>query len=82
MAQPRLVGELIDEIIRDLRELQRIYDKDCNDEILSGKAAAEYLGKSPVTISRYIASGKLEKVCQNGKTGIRKSELRRLAGRS
>lgn len=75
MKQPRLIGEIIAEIMADLKELQDKYDRDCDDDILSCKAAAQYIGKSPVTVSRYVSEGKLTKVCVRGKVGIRKTQL-------
>lgn len=62
----------------DLREMRDRYEKDCTDEVLSCKAAARYIGRSPGTISRYLAEGKLKKVRINGEVGIRRPELERL----
>ena len=78
MRQPRLIGEIIAEIMADLKELQDRYDRDCNDDILTCKEAAIYIGKSPVTISRYVSDGKLTKVSVRGKVGIRKKQLQLL----
>lgn len=79
MSEPRLIGEIIAEIFGDLDELKRRYDKDCpGDVVMTCKAAANYIGKTPATISRYIAEGKLHKVCAEGIIGVRRSELLRL----
>ncbi|MBR1539514.1 MAG: hypothetical protein IJ636_08430 [Bacteroidales bacterium] len=79
MKEPRLIGDIIAEIMDDLRELQQRYEKDCSDTILSCKEAASYLGKTPQTISAYIAQGRLHKVSNGVSVGISKIELQRLA---
>lgn len=79
MKEPRLIGDIIAEIMDDLRELQQRYEKDCSDTILSCKEAAAYIGKTPQTISAYIAQGRLHKVSNGVSVGIAKSELQRLA---
>ena len=78
MAEPRLIGEIIDEILADLRELQQRYEADCGDVILTCKEAASYIGKTPQTISSYIAQGRLHKVSNGVKVGISKKELQKL----
>ncbi|MBR1698425.1 MAG: helix-turn-helix domain-containing protein [Bacteroidales bacterium] len=77
MAEPRLIGEIIDEILADLRELQQRYEADCVDVILTCKEAASYIGKTPQTISSYIAQGRLHKVSNGVKVGISKIELQK-----
>ena len=77
MSQPRLIGEIIAEIMADLKELQQRYEMDCPNEILSCKAAAAYIGRTPSTISLYITQGKLHKVSDGTLTGIAKSELQK-----
>ncbi len=77
MAEPRLIGEIIDEILADLRELQQRYEADCGDVILTCKEAASYIGKTPQTISSYIAQGRLHKVSNGVKVGISKIELQK-----
>lgn len=72
MKEVRPVGAIIDEIMFNLQLLQ---EKLNTDEVLTCKGAANYAGCSVQTISRYIRAGKLHKVCGNGVTGIRKSEL-------
>lgn len=79
MKAPRLIGDIIAEIMTDLRELERRYNVDSRDDIISCKAAAAYLGKTPQTISRYIREGRLHKVSNGVITGVRRSELRRLS---
>lgn len=76
MGAARPIGEIIAEIMADLRELEGRFG--CG-ELLSCKAAAKYLGRSPGTVSRYIAEGRLRKVSEDGVTGIRKADLDRLA---
>ncbi len=78
MERIRPISELIAEIMTNLREVQERYEADCGDAILSCRAAANYIGRSPGTISRYLAEGRLKKVCVKGVVGIRKSELERL----
>ncbi len=78
MREPRQIGDIIAEIMGDLAELRDRYERDCGDEVISCKAAARYIGRSPCTISRYIAEGKLEKVCTPGNVGIRKAALNQL----
>lgn len=80
MSHPRLIGEIIAEIMNDLRELQQRYDKDCGNDILSCKEAAAYLGKTPQTISRYISEGRLHKVSDGVAVGISRHELRKFEG--
>ena len=77
MAEPRLIGKIIDEILADLRELQQRYEADCGDVILTCKEAASYIGKTPQTMSRYIREGRLHKVSNGVSAGIRRSELRK-----
>lgn len=77
MSQPRLIGEIIAEIMADLRELQQRYEADCGDVILTCKEAASYIGKTPQTISSYIAQGQLHKVSNGVKVGISKIELQK-----
>lgn len=77
MAEPRLIGEIIAEIMADLRELQQRYEADCGDVILTCKEAASYIGKTPQTISSYIAQGRLHKVSNGIKVGISKIELQK-----
>ena len=77
MAEPRLIGEIIDEILADIRELQQRYEADCGDVILTCKEAASYIGKTPQTISSYIAQGRLHKVSNGVKVGISKIELQK-----
>lgn len=78
MGKTRPAEEIFAEIEADIRELRERYMKDCSDEVLSCRAAASYIGRSPVTISRWLSMGKLTKVTSGGRTGIRKSELRRV----
>ena len=77
MSEPRLIGDIIKEIMADLDEIRRRYDHDCTDQILTCKEAAAFIGKTPQTISTYIAQGRLHKVSNGVKVGIRKSELLR-----
>ena len=77
MAEPRLIGEIIAEIMADLRELQQRYEADCGDVILTCKEAASYIVKTPQTISSYIAQGRLHKVSNGVKVGISKIELQK-----
>lgn len=77
MSQPRPIGEIIAEIMADIKELQDRYEKDCSNEILSCKAAAAYIGRTPSTVSLYIAQGKLHKVSDGVTVGIAKSELKK-----
>lgn len=81
MADPRLISEIIDEILVDLREIRQRCDTDCENVILTCKEAASYLGKTPQTISSYIAQGRLHKVSNGVKVGISKTELRKLKQR-
>lgn len=75
MAEPRLIGDIIAEIIDDLREIQQRYEADCYGKILSCKEAAAYINKTPQTISAYIAQGRLHKTSDGVKVGILLSEL-------
>ncbi len=75
MRTARPIGEIIAGIMADLRELE---DRCGGGELLSCKAAAKYLGRTPGTVSRHIAEGRLRKVTEGGVTGIRKSDLDRL----
>ncbi len=75
MGTARPIGEIMAEIMADLREMQERYERDCADAVLSCKAAARYIGRSPGTVSRYIAEGRLKKVRSGGEVGIRRSEL-------
>ena len=78
MSQPRLVGEIIAEIMADLDELRASYERDCYEELLNGKEAARYLNVTPQTISKYVREGRLHKISNGVTYGIRKSELRQI----
>lgn len=78
MSEPRLIETIINEITEALKEIKHRYDKDCHEEVLSCKEAAYYMKRTDVTISRYISQGKLKKVHINGKTGVLKSDCRKL----
>lgn len=77
MAEPRLIGEIIAEIMDDLLELQKRYEIDCHGRILSCKEAAAFIGKTPQTISAYIAQGRLHKVSDGTRVGIALTELQK-----
>ncbi len=59
--------------------LQRL-DAAMNNEtrVMTCGEAAFVLGKTPGTISRYIAEGKLQRVAANGVTGVRARDVYRL----
>ena len=76
MTEPRLVREIIHEIMDRLRELEAASES--VDALLSCREAAAYLGRTAGTVSRYIAQGRLHKVVRNGRIGVLRSECRKL----
>ncbi|MFA6726925.1 MAG: helix-turn-helix domain-containing protein [Prevotella sp.] len=72
------IDSLIENLEKGLEELKIEYGKEFSQVLFSCREAAHYLGKSPVTISRYIRSGKLSKTTINGRTGLLKSEINKL----
>lgn len=46
-----------------------------NEKVYSCKEAAQLLGKSPQTISRYLAQGRIKKAVRGGVVGIPQSEI-------
>ena len=46
-----------------------------NEKVYSCKEAAKMLGKSPQTISRYLAQGRIRKAVRGGVVGIPQSEI-------
>lgn len=80
MSDSRQIGDVISqmlEILQKLQKLQKDFERDYGDPILSCKETAALLGKTPQTISRYIREGRLHKVSNGVSAGIRRSELRK-----
>lgn len=50
-----------------------------NEKVYSCKEAAKILGKSPQTISRYLAQGRIKKGVRGGVVGIPQSEIDKLS---
>jgi len=48
------------------------------ERLYSCKEAAQYLGKTPQTISRYIRQGRLGKAVRGGVVGVPESELKKI----
>lgn len=78
MSRRRTEEEILADIAADVAELRALRAMGSADPLLSCRAAADYIGRSPVTISRYISQGRLRKVTAGGITGIRKSELQKI----
>lgn len=70
--------QLLEGIQSLLFRLVDVLEGDGEDRILSCKEAARILGKTPQTVSRYIARGILNKTEVDGVVGIPESELRKI----
>lgn len=69
---------LIAELTASNNRLAAAIESQRMEKVYSCKEAAELLGKSPQTISRYLAQGRIKKGARGGVVGIPESELKKL----
>lgn len=84
MSEPRPVGSILEDILRELRRANDIAEaarrEAERDTLYSPSEAAAYMGKSPATLRNYVARGYLHKVIRGGRQGYLKSEMDRVTG--
>lgn len=90
MSEPRLIGELLEEILKELREnnkqlieltervsnIEMMEEGSSPEEVLSCTEAAALLGRSRQWISNMLRCGKLHKIVRGPRTGILLTELK------
>ena len=69
---------LIAELTASNNRLAAAIESQRMEKVYTCKEAAELLGKSPQTISRYLAQGRIKKGARCGVVGIPESELKKL----
>lgn len=67
--------ELIAELTASNNRLAAALEGQKVERVYSCGEAARLLGKSPQTISRYVAQGRLKKAVRGGRVGIPESEI-------
>lgn len=70
--------ELIVELTASNNRLAAALEGQKNEKVYSCREAAQILGKSPQTISRYISQGRIKKGVRGGVVGIPESELSKI----
>lgn len=82
MSEPRQVGSILEDILRELRRANDIAEaaEASRDVLYSPSEAAAYMGKSLATLRNYVARGYLHKVIRGGRQGYLKSEMDRVTG--
>lgn len=69
---------LIAELTASNNRLAAAIESQRTEKVYSCKEAAKLLGRSPQTISRYLAQGRIKKGTRGGVVGIPESELKKL----
>lgn len=67
--------QLIADLTESNNRLAAALEAQRNEKVYSCKEAARLLGKSPQTISRYLAQGRIRKAVRGGVVGIPQSEI-------
>ena len=70
--------QLIAELTASNNRLAAALEAQKSERVYSCKEAAFILGRSPQTISRYLAQGIIKKGVRDGRVGIPESELRKI----
>ena len=67
--------QLIADLTASNNRLAAALEAQRNEKVYSCKEAAQLLGKSQQTISRYLAQGRIKKAVRGGVVGIPQSEI-------
>lgn len=70
--------QLIADLTASNNRLAAAIEAQKNEKVYSCKEAAQLLGKSQQTISRYLAQGRIKKGARGGVVGIPESEIKKL----
>lgn len=70
--------KLIEALTESNNRLAAALESQRSERVLSRSEAAKIIGKSPKTISRYLAQGRIKKGVRDGVVGIPESELRKI----
>ena len=70
--------QLIAELTASNNRLAAALESQQSERLLTCSDVAKMVGKSPKTISRYLAQGIIKKGVRDGRVGIPESELRKI----
>lgn len=69
---------LLESLVASADRLAAALEAQKDERVLSCKEAASLLGRTPQTISRYLAQGRIKRGERGGRVGIPESELQKL----
>lgn len=70
--------KLIEALTASNNRLAAALESQRGERLLTCSDVAKIVGKSPKTISRYLAQGRIKKGVRDGRVGIPESELRKI----
>lgn len=70
--------KLIEALTASNNRLAAALESQQSERLLTCSDVAKMVGKSPKTISRYLAQGRIKKGVRDGRVGIPESELRKI----